>query len=252
MHDITELRRTEDALRQSEARLQEAQRIGHVGSWDLDLASLRLAWSDEIHKIYERGQDAFGGTFQDLLTMVHPDDLDCIRTIFRDSGKAAGSYEIDHRIITPDGRVKHLHVQWEVFLDSGGKPLRALGTAQDITAQMLAKEEIHRLNAELENRVRERTAELQSANKELESFAYSISHDLRAPLRGIDGFFPPARRGVRRAARRAGAQLPRAGARRGTAHGCAHRRHPGAVARHAPQHAPQPDGSEPPRARDPR
>jgi PAS domain S-box-containing protein len=188
VHDITELRRTEDALRQSEARLQEAQRIGHVGSWDLDLASLRLAWSDEIHKIYERGQDAFGGTFQDLLTMVHPDDLDCIRTIFRDSGKAAGRYEIDHRIITPDGRVKHLHVQWEVFLDSGGKPLRALGTAQDITAQMLAKEEIHRLNAELENRVRERTAELQSANKELESFAYSISHDLRAPLRGIDGF----------------------------------------------------------------
>lgn len=188
VHDITDYRRVESALRESESRLREAQRIGHVGSWDLDLASLRLAWSDEIYKIYERGHDDFGGTFQDLLAMVHPDDLDRIRKIFRDSGKAAGGYEIDHRIITPDGRVKHLHVQWEVFLDGEGKPLRALGTAQDITAQVLAKEEIERLNAELESRVRERTAELQSANKELESFAYSISHDLRSPLRGIDGF----------------------------------------------------------------
>ncbi|MEZ5616702.1 MAG: hypothetical protein R3E40_00250 [Rhodocyclaceae bacterium] len=53
-HDITDLRLAEDALRDSEARLMEAQRIGHVGSWSLDLASLRLIWSDEIYRIYER------------------------------------------------------------------------------------------------------------------------------------------------------------------------------------------------------
>ena len=188
VHDITELRQAEDALRDSEARLMEAQRIGHVGSWDLDIVSLRMTWSDEIYKIYEREPDAFDGTFTGLLSMIHPDDLERIRKVFRDSGKAAGSYEIGHRIFTPDGRVKHIHAHWEVFLDNEGKPIRALGTAQDITAQVLANEEIQHLNAALEDRVRERTAELQSANKELESFAYSISHDLRAPLRGIDGF----------------------------------------------------------------
>jgi PAS domain S-box-containing protein len=188
VHDITELRRAESALRKNEARLNEAQRIGHVGSWDLDLPSLRMTWSTELYKIFECEPDTFGGTFADMLPMMHPDDLERIRTVFRDSGKAAGSYEIDHRILTPDGRIKHIHVHWEVFLDTEGKPIRALGTAQDTTAQVLANEEIQHLNASLEDRVRERTAELQSANKELESFAYSISHDLRAPLRGIDGF----------------------------------------------------------------
>lgn len=186
--DLSERKKTEAVLQESEARLREAQRIGRVGSWDLDIVSKRIAFSPELYLIYEREPGAFGGSFEGMLKLVHPDDLPKIRRAWHDSARAKGSYEMEHRILAPDGRVKYLHVRWEVFRDAAGKPTRALGTAQDITEQVLAKAEIQRLNERLEIRVRERTAELLSANKELESFAYSISHDLRAPLRGIDGF----------------------------------------------------------------
>ena len=186
--DLTERKKTEAILQESEERLREAQRIGRVGSWDLDIANKRIAFSPELHHIYERESGAFGDSFEGMLKLMHPDDLPKIRQAWHDSAKVKGSYEMEHRILTPDGRVKYLHVRWEVFRDDAGRPARALGTAQDITEQVLARAEIGRLNERLEARVRERTAELQAANKELESFAYSISHDLRAPLRGIDGF----------------------------------------------------------------
>ncbi len=188
INDATERVEAEVALQESEKRLREAQRIGHIGSWDLDLTSQRITWSGELYRIYERNREDFGGTWEELLNLVHPDDLPKVRQAWRESAQAQGGCEVQHRILMRDGRTKHLLVNWEVFRDGEGRSVRALGTAQDITEQVLAREEIQHLNEKLEARVRERTAELQTANKELESFAYSISHDLRAPLRGIDGF----------------------------------------------------------------
>jgi len=188
LYDITEQRRVEAALRDSEARLKEAQRIGHVGSWELDLASGRVTGSDEIYRIYGRAPGSFDGTFEDFLAMVHPEDRDRLRNAWRESARFKGGFELEHRILTPAGRVRHLLVHWEIARDDAGEPLRIHGTAQDVTDQEAARQEIRRLNAELEERVQERTAELTAVNRELESFAYSISHDLRAPLRGIDGF----------------------------------------------------------------
>jgi len=91
-------------------------------------------------------------------------------------------------VIRPDGALRWLQVDSVPVLDASGKPRRVVSSFIDITARKQAEEEVKKLNAELERRVTERTSELEAANKELEAFSYSVSHDLRAPLRSIDGF----------------------------------------------------------------
>jgi PAS domain S-box-containing protein len=186
--DITERKRIEEALKASQTRLSEAQRIGHIGSWEFDPASETFVWSEEITRIFETKMAPGTVDYAIFLKTIHPDDRDAFDKAFRQSIAAGRPLELTYRLRMPDGRVKHLHVRAETQLGPDGRPLKSMGTTQDITEQELARQEIRRLNAELERRVQERTAELTAANRELESFAYSISHDLRAPLRGIDGF----------------------------------------------------------------
>jgi PAS domain S-box-containing protein len=101
-------------------------------------------------------------------------------------GKEVRDYEFD--LEYPDGILRHLLGSATPLKDDRGQPRGAVSAFIDITERKRAEEEVRRLNAELEQRVAERTAELSVTNQELESFAYSVSHDLRAPLRGIDGW----------------------------------------------------------------
>ncbi|MEZ5616340.1 MAG: PAS domain S-box protein [Rhodocyclaceae bacterium] len=304
--DLTEQKKAEAALVENEKRLREAQRSAHLGNWELDLASNAFAFSAEIGNIYEIQAERDAVTYEDFLGTLPRSEREDFNRQFGEVVRSGGKGEYSYRPRMRDGRIKHVHVRYETQRDELGKPLKVIGTTQDVTNLVIAEERfakifqasplpatitradtgrfvdvnpaavrfggwsrqemigltsvelnlwpdprqrqqaldtllrdgslrdleatyrkrsgelrdtlvsaevvelegarciltlihdvtdrrraeeaVRRLNDELEARVQSRTAELLAANKELESFAYSISHDLRAPLRGIDGF----------------------------------------------------------------
>ena len=146
VRDIGERKRAEEALRQSEARLNEAQRIAHIGSWELDLTTNWLDWSDEIYRIFELDRERFGACYEAFLALIHPDDRSAVDRAYTDSVRNCTPYEITHRLLMPDGRVKYVHEQCETIYDAAGQPQRSLGTVQDVTEEMqLAEREADRL-----------------------------------------------------------------------------------------------------------
>ena len=138
--DITERERAEDTLRESESLLAAAQRITHLGSWELDLADLKnllnneARWSDETYRIfgYEPGQFEVSGEI--FYNAVHPDDRERVGRMFIEAIKQKKIYKIEHRVILPDGGERIVLGQAELTFDKRtGKPLKMFGTVQDIT-----------------------------------------------------------------------------------------------------------------------
>lgn len=177
-----------EALALSLDRLANAQRIAKLGNWDWDVVKNELHWSDEIYGIFGISLAGFGASYQAFMDAIHPEDRDMVSSAVNDALTLGRPYSLDHRIMLPSGEVRIVHEQAEVKRDASGRPMVMSGTVQDITERKKAEEEVRKLNAELEDKVRERTAELEAAVKGLESFSYSVAHDLRTPLRTIDGF----------------------------------------------------------------
>lgn len=182
--EVVERKAAEERLREKDARLTEAQEIARLGSWEWNASTGSLSWSDEVYRISGVMPSKFAGTLPDFLSVVHPDDRARLRESMEAAWQKREPLTADIRIIRPDGAVRFLHAQGKVVLDGEGRPLRLAATLQDITERKLADQAIQDLNRELNTRM----TELAAANKELEGFSYSVSHDLRAPLRAIDGF----------------------------------------------------------------
>lgn len=155
-NDISEQKRAEEALRQSQTRLTEAQRIAHIGSWELNLADKKLTWSDEIYRIFEIDPQQFRASYEAFLELVHPQDRDVVHRAYAESVANRHPYNIVHRLLMPDGRIKFVREQCETSYDSDGHPTRSLGTAQDITEQKRAEEALQHREQDLRHAMEER------------------------------------------------------------------------------------------------
>jgi PAS domain S-box-containing protein len=139
LHDAGSMHDSEARAR-GEARLNEAQRIAHVGSWELDLERDQLSWSAEIFRIFELDPNRFAPSYEGFLEAVHPDDRASVHAAHTRSLVQRSPYEITHRLRMPDGRVKWVTGRGESTFDPEGKPRRSIGTVQDVTDRVIAEQ----------------------------------------------------------------------------------------------------------------
>jgi PAS domain S-box-containing protein len=155
------------ALKTGEERYALAQKAANIGSWDWNIVTGKLVWSERIEPMFGFAKGRFGGTYEVFLQSVHPDDRQLVVRSVKACVEGGADYKAEHRIVWPDGTVRWVCETGDVMRDAEGKAVRMLGVVQDITDRKQAEQEIRKLNEELEQRVLARTTELTHANKQL-------------------------------------------------------------------------------------
>ncbi|MBC3541780.1 PAS domain S-box protein [Rufibacter sp. H-1] len=182
--DITAKKNTETALLQafeelgkSENRLKQAQALSHLGSWEYAFDTQQTIWSDELYAILGTSPAETEADFSSFLGFVHPEDVAMVEeTVISTLNSENVSCQYNCRIIRKDGEVRYIFLVFEREPTVPGQPDKLLGILQDVTKERLAQMEKERI-----------TADLLQRNKDLEQFAYIVSHNLRAPAANIIG-----------------------------------------------------------------
>jgi PAS domain S-box-containing protein len=162
--DITDLQRAQLELRGSESRLRLALDAGRMGVWEWNLQTNQVWWSDNLEPIHGLAPGSFGGSLADFQKLIHPDDRALVQAAIEDAIGRAGSYEVEFRIVWPDGSVHWIQGKGKVFCDGSGTPERMMGVGLDVTARRNAEDG------------------LRAADQRKNEFLATLAHELRNPL----------------------------------------------------------------------
>ena len=136
-------------LQDSKSKLEEAQRIAHVGYWEWDLTSNRVIWSDETYRIYGLRPQEYPINIAVVEKVIHPEDLEFVFRVAEEAIRGGLRTDVEHRIIRPNGELRTVHSQGDVKKDASGRPCQMFGTVQDITDRKRAEDKIREQEAEL-------------------------------------------------------------------------------------------------------
>jgi PAS domain S-box-containing protein len=175
VEDITERKWAEDALRHSEADLAEAQRLSHTGSFGWRTSTGEIIWSEESFRIFEYDPANCKPTVELVLQRIHPEDIALVQQTIDRASRDGTDWDLEHRLLMPDGSVKYVHVVTHAVRDESGK-LEFVGAVLDVTERKQAEEALHKAQAELAHVTRVTT---------LGEMTASIAHEINQPLAAV-------------------------------------------------------------------
>jgi PAS domain S-box-containing protein len=195
IRDITERNRAAEKVAQLAERLELATSAAQIGVWDWNILKNELVWDDRMFDLYGVKKEDFSGAYEAWLSGVHPEDRARCDEAIQQALRNKKPYDIEFRILWPNGVVRNIKGDGKIARDADGTPLRMTGTNYNITERKHAEEALRALTASLEQKVRERTAELEvardqalKATRHKSEFLANMSHELRTPLNAVIGF----------------------------------------------------------------
>jgi PAS domain S-box-containing protein len=174
----------EENIKAVDERLNEAQQLAKMGSWEWIIADNQIFWSDELYRIFDIDRNDFIANYEGYLCFLHPEDKERVNAIVASCLETYEPFSYECRIITGNGTNKMIYAKGRAILNEKNELVKMQGIAQDITENKQKEKELKKLNDEL----KKKAEELAASNRELEQFAYIASHDLQEPLRMVSSF----------------------------------------------------------------
>ncbi|MFZ4729698.1 MAG: PAS domain S-box protein, partial [Pseudanabaena sp.] len=175
--DVSVRKQEEEELQNLSVRLTLAVKSAAIGIWDWDVVQNILTWDDRMYEMYGITSNQFTSAYEAWSNSLHPDDRIVSELALQQAIKGEKDFDPEFRVVHPDGTIRYIQGYAMAQHNAQGEVQRMVGINFDITDRKLA-----------ESQILQTTAQLQASNQELEAFAYSVSHDLRSPLRAIDGY----------------------------------------------------------------